>query len=223
MIIAFLAFNSANGQGLPDKTYETPCLEDVDLIRATVMDIDKDNHYEAMKTKWCDWVTGNDFELMSPIIYPPEASKGMPINDVADDDLPFKKFKKKNPGKKPNFKLEFYIPIDGTALYDYEMLVDNPAIFYTQYLPYTDVEEPMDMNGITISPNPATNEVVMSSDKFNNNMIVKIYNQNGQDVGTMIEIGQDVSFNVSNLASGVYFVHTIIGTERYVNSLFVVK
>lgn len=224
LMIAMFAINAANGQGLPDKTYEAPCLEDVDMIRATVLDLDQDNHYETMETWWCDWDTGNDFPIMSPIIYPPEASKGMPINDVADDDLPFKRLKKPKPGKKPNFKLEFFIPMDGTVIYDYEMFDDSPEVFYTQYIPYTDVEEPDNMNGIEITPNPAVNNVVMSSDMFtSNNIMIRIYNQNGQDVSPMIEIGQEVSFDVSHLSSGVYFVHTIIGTDRYVNTLFVVR
>ncbi|GEM_PF-3557633 len=232
-VTVFLALFVFSAKALPDKTYEHQCLEDMDIVRAIVLDLDGDDHYETMITTWCDWENGKEIDIVSPIIYPPEASKGMPINEVANDPFPFdirKKRPKKGKGKKgkKGFILEFSDPFDASVIiYDYQKNFDDPAVYYTQYVPYTprDVAEPMDNNGITISPNPASSEVTMSLDiPLNGNVSIKIFNQNGQEIEALDNNGaEEFNFDISRLPSGVYFVHTIVGTKQYVNSLFVVK
>ena len=226
LVFAFITLIAFSAKALPDKTYTNICMEDMDITKVVVMDLDGDDHYETMRTTWCDWQNGIEVEIHSPIIYPPEASKGMPINDVANDPFPFR-LKRKKPGtRKRTMILEFFPEDDTTTIiYDYQMNEDDPTVYYTQYIPYTDVEDPINENGITISPNPASNDVTMIMNMpLTGNVVIKIYNQNGQEIRDLNNNGaQEFDFDVSNLASGVYFVHTMIGTQRFVNSLFVVR
>ena len=225
-IISFVSLKA-----LPDKTYTKVCMETMDIKEAVVMDVDQDDHYETMKTTWCDFDNGNEIILFSPIIYPPEASKGLPINDVGHDPFPFHLRKRgPRPNPKKGFILEFFPEGDTTTVvYDYQMYFDDPNVYYTQYVPYTDVVEPMDANGIRILPNPASSDVTMTMDvQKAGSLVVKIFSQNGQQVATIYNstVGagaQEFNFNVNKLSSGVYFVQTKMGTETYVNSLFVVK
>jgi hypothetical protein len=227
LIFAFTALIVFSAKAFPDKIYDNVCLEDMDIMQAIVMDLDGDDHYETMQMTWCDWQNGIEVKLQSPILYPPEASKGLPINQVAHDPFPFRlKLKKPRPPRKKTMILEFFPEDDTTTIiYDYQKNPDDPNVYYTQYVPYTDVDDPINENGISISPNPASSNVTMTMDiPLTANVLIKIYNQNGQEVGELNNNGaQEFDFDVSNLASGVYFVHTIVGTERYVNSLFVVR
>ena len=219
-----------SAKALPDKHYPNVCVEDMDIKEAVVMDTDQDGHYETMKTIWCDWQNGIEVDLLSPIIYPPEASKGTTINELSHDPYPWRIRKRKPNTRKKNLLLEFLSEDDTTTvIYDYQKYDDDPNVYYTQYVPYTDVEEPMDENGIKILPNPASNDVTLTMDvPSTGNLTIKVYNQNGQEVATInnSSVGagnREFNFNVSGLASGVYFVQTTIGTETFVNSLFVVK
>lgn len=231
IVFVFTVVMLVSAKALPDKHYTNVCMENMDIKEAVVMDMDQDDHYETMKTTWCDWENGIEVDLFSPIIYPPEASKGMPINDIGRDPFPWK-LRSKKP-KKPNKKtliLEFFPEDDPlTIIYDYQKNEDDPAIYYTQYVPYTDVAEPMDENGIQILPNPASNDVTLTMNvPVSGNVLIKVFNQNGQEVATInnSSVGagdREFDFNVAGLASGVYFVQTTMGTETFVNSLFVVK
>jgi hypothetical protein len=230
MLFALPVIMVMTAKALPDKTYTNVCMEDYDIKQAVVMDVDGDDHYETMKTTWCDFDNGIEFDIISPIIYP-ERSKGTPINDVAHDPFPFD-IRKKKPSKpkKTSFILEFFPEDDSTSIiYDYQMNEDDPNVYYTQYVPYTSVDDPIDDNGISILPNPATDAASMYINvPATTNVTISVYNQNGQIVATVnnstLTAGEhEFSIDVSNFASGVYFVHTIAGTQRYVNSLFVVK
>lgn len=226
-ILALVSAGSLFSQGLPNKEYQSNCLLPIDLKQATVMDMNKDGHYETMQTLWCDLDNGIEFPIISPIIYPIEGSRGTPINDVADEPLPWKKLRKKP--RVIDFKIEFSISvIIPTVLYDYEMREGDMAVYYTQYVPYSDVKEENPAN-ISMSPNPAYSNADLTINlQYDNQVIVKIYAQNGQFVGQVDDsfrtAGENnLVLNTEALSSGVYFVHTTIGTQTFVNSLFVVK
>lgn len=76
---------------------------------------------------------------------------------------------------------------------------------------------------ISISPNPAVNEVVVFTSELEQGAIVRVYDQIGRDVTGEVTLKSisdtSVQFNCSNLNSGMYFIN-VGGTTR---SLQVIK
>lgn len=229
ILLLMLSYSITTAQGLPNKVYNVPCLDAVDLKTAILMDLNQDGHFETIKTIWCDLDLGIEFEIISPFIYPPEASKGTVIVEVAEDPNPYRRIKKRPGSRKPNFVIESFIPdIEPIVIYDFEKYEDDPAVYYRQYVPYTDVDEDFAGNGIMLSPNPASGEVSMM---WNHNKDaqakIMIYNQTGQLVTNLganeFSSFSEFNFNISNLSSGVYYVHTVVGFEKFVNPLYIVR
>ena len=227
LVLVLSAIIGLNAQGLPNKVYNSSCMLPLDLKTATVMDLNHDDHYESMQTIWCDLNNGNEITLMSPIIYPVEGSRGTPINDVAEEPLPWKKLRKQP--KLTEFTLQFYISdLNPTVLYDYQMRETGIEVYYTQYVPWSDVEE-LSGTGISVSPNPASSNAGLEFNLLNDNQVtISLFSQSGQLV-SMIDNSfrtagdNSVDIKTNELASGVYFIQTIIGTQTFYNKLFVVK
>lgn len=229
IVVLLFFFSLTRAQGLQDKIYNVPCLDVVDLKTAILMDLDQDGHYETIRTIWCNLDLGTEFEIISPFIYPPEASRGTVIIESIEDPNPYRRIKRKPGSLKPNFVIEsFTQDVNPIVIYDFEKFEDDPAVYYRQYVPYTDVDDDFASNGIGLTPNPASDEVSMI---WNHDRDVQakimIYNQTGQLVTNLgaIEFSSfsEYSFNISNLASGVYYIHTIVGFEKFVNPLYIVR
>lgn len=237
VILALFVVSSSAMLSLNDRTYTFPCAQFFDLISTTVIDVNQTGHYTLMRTVWCDQELGTQFTFDYPIIYSPDCLRGKPINENAEDLLPWMEVKKKPdpklkpvPKKKPQFiEIHYMTPEKLDVGYTYELFEDNPNVYYTQYLPISDVIDAKSSNGITIKPNPAKSDVSMSFDMAkDNNVSIVLFAQNGQEIArldnTFRTSGEQlVNFNIAELSNGVYFIKTIIGGQTLVNPLFIAR
>lgn len=226
IVISVLAF-STKTYSLDNQVWNLGCQQISDLKQIIFVDLDKDNHYETIISKFCDMETGLDIIETSPIIYPIEATKGIPINDIPDPINPLNPFKDlKYKGKKPPkpIKLSFFSDPNKTVLiYTLDWMEGNPGVVYTQYVPYaTDVENPDVNNNVTITPNPAHGDVNVI---MNGNVSsFKLFSQNGAlMLSSNVEVSGNFNFNVNDLASGVYYLQIQSGSQTIVKPVYVVK
>jgi len=78
-----------------------------------------------------------------------------------------------------------------------------------------------DDNTIKIYPNPTKDKLYLSSNDFDNNSFVKIYDLKGQLISTNStkSIGNFLEIDVSNLKSGFYFINLLTNKKSF-NSKF---
>ncbi len=226
-VISIIAF-SAKSYSLNNQVWNLGCQQISDLKQITFVDANNDGHYEAIVSVFCDMENGIDIVETNPIIYPIEATKGIPINDMPDPGNPLNPFKDlKYKGKKPPkpIKLSFFSDPNKTVLiYTLDWMLGNPGVIYTQYVPYaqTGVENPDMNNSITITPNPAQGDVNVLMN--GNASSYKLFSQNGAlMLSSNVEVSGTFNFSVNDLASGVYYLQIQSGSQTIVKPVYVVK
>ncbi len=229
VIAAFMAYNSSFGK-MP-QIHNYPCNDTFDLQITMHLDLNNDNHYETFTSVWCDLsAPGGSSTYTGPIAYPIQATVGIPANDVWVEDLPGTKILKPRKKKKPAFT-EFIGNIGDPPLWSFDQNENNDTVFYTQFIPWTtSVDEPTSTSSeIKMTPNPATGNVSMYFELKSNNYInVSLLNYQGIEVQKIEDNYrpsgvQELKFDVSNLASGIYYVQMKVGTNILVSKLYVVK
>ena len=92
IVISIIAF-STKSYSLNNQVWNLGCQQISDLKQITFVDADNDNHYESIVSVFCDMETGIDIIETNPIIYPIEATKGIPINYMPYPGNPCNLFK----------------------------------------------------------------------------------------------------------------------------------
>ena len=218
---------STKTYSLDNQVWNLGCQQIVDLKQFTFVDANKDNHYETIISTYCDMETGIDITETSQIIYPIEATKGIPINDIPEPTNPLNPFKDlKYKGKKPPkpIKLSFFAdPAKTVLIYTLDWQEMVPGVVYTQYVPYTpsDVKDQIE-SSVIITPNPAVNDVTISMASVITSY--KLFSQSGALVmSANVDGTNNFTFNVSDLASGVYYIQIQSGSQTLVKPVYVVK
>ncbi|RYD56792.1 MAG: T9SS type A sorting domain-containing protein [Sphingobacteriales bacterium] len=116
--------------------------------------------------------------------------------------------------------VEYYIP-NGASWEKFT----NTVYQYESYMKGTNVGSmSTDNRSVTISPNPASNYVIINTPVITGNPVVTIYDVQGRIHPSVLSIeGGLQKLNVSSVPAGLYFVATEIEGVRHINKLEVIK
>jgi hypothetical protein len=97
------------------------------------------------------------------------------------------------------------VGIDGTLNYSKVVTVNNNVV-----------------KSMSISPNPATNDVIIKHPKAYNNSLVKIISAGGHlmATGTLQKDSTATQLDISSLAQGFYFIIVESGIDQHVFKFF---
>jgi hypothetical protein len=220
---------------LPDTTYYFNCVQPVwDIQSFTVKDMNGDGRYEQMMTVWCDVLNNQLDTIVSPIIIThPDLILGLPINDIVTEPLPWEKKERPQPTpkKKPKFTADFVTDeVSKTLVYSYTMYENDMNVYYDQFTQLINsVKDPVNENGIHITPNPASSKATMSfAMSTADNVKIVLFDINGIEIATLANENmdngiQDIPIETASLPNGMYIIRTTIGTNTLVNTLTVIK
>lgn len=79
-----------------------------------------------------------------------------------------------------------------------------------------------EINGFTLSPNPATNNVQITFTHFESNATIELYDINGRLIQIYDCNQPKFEFNVSNLNNGLYIIRTKMGEQIFSQKLSVI-
>jgi hypothetical protein len=113
---------------------------------------------------------------------------------------------------------------NGTSFYRIKIIQKNGTILYTKII---SVQNKLDSH-FTISPNPATDYIIISGSGLKENVDIKMFDANGKLVKKLIRQSflnnNNLRLSVDDLTSGIYFVQIIIpGIDNFTKQISIVR
>jgi hypothetical protein len=102
---------------------------------------------------------------------------------------------------------------------------DKHPLLQVCYTVPTGINEISNENGITVFPDPATDEVTIKVANQNEEAKIELFNATGQKVGSwQFEAGnKEIKLNVKSFAEGIYFIKVSDGNSLFVKKLMIGK